>query len=267
MPTTYAVLGGTGSTGSNIIRSLLSKQDCQIQIYVRSAQKLADLIPAVVDNARVTIVEGSFNDSKVVARVLQNANVIFTCIASNISEPGRTPGSDTAASVIAGLQTLRTSNPSYKPPTIVTLSSGSVNDYMTKQANYSYLAAKGKSLFYSCLYYCYEDLRQAEQLYASAGPDLLHYISASAPALMPGDTPTGHRLSLESTGPICSFADLAEGMIEMSGRSEFWGKGVGVIATGETKMDWGPNIGYLLKGFTAYWMPWVWKLAKRWELW
>lgn len=268
MSTTYAVLGGTGSTGSNIIRSLLKKPDGnKIQVYVRSAQKLANLVPAVTSDKRISIVEGSFNDSSVVIRVLQDADIIFACIASNISEPGRTPAEDTAASIISALQTLRSTHSSYKPPTIVILSSGSVNDYMTEQANNSYLASKAKGFFYLCLYYCYTDLRRAEQIYASASPELLHYISASAPGLMPGDSPTGHRLSFQTTGPICSFADLAEGMIEMSGRSEYWGKGVGVIATGQVKQDWWPNIGYLFKGFTAYWLPWVWKLAKRWELW
>lgn len=270
----HTILGGTGSTGSAVIRALLKNQKDQdrnedeIRIFVRSKAKLLALLPQLESTAHVTIVEGALSSQAALSAALRKTTCIYSCIAANHSEPGMSIALDTAASIISALKTLRAATPptdQYRRPTVLVLSSASLN------ANFPHPPA----VITTALHYLYADLRRAEALYSDCGendPGLLEAIFAHPPATMPGTEPTGHALSTDggnlTSMAVVSFADLGAGMVEMAARREelAW-KGVMVRATGQVVADWRPNIRYLAMGLFAYYLPSIWGLGRKWSLW
>ena len=132
------------------------------------------------------------------------------------------------------------------------LSSGSVALNPAMKADHSGFFY---NLIYSALYYIYTDLEKAQQLYL-ASKDVLDVVVCHAPALMPGLTPTGYKLSLTDANSILSFADLGVAMVEMADRrDEFKGQGVGVLATGKVEQDWWNNARNIARGLVMYALP------------
>ena len=83
----YALLGATGSTGSAILRSLISHppENLELNIFVRSKSKLLTVFPDLerTNPFKTTIIVSTPDDTTATRACLQNADVVFACIGSN----------------------------------------------------------------------------------------------------------------------------------------------------------------------------------------
>lgn len=272
MPT-YALLGATGSTGSAIIRALLTSpaSDLRLNVLVRSKKKLLTIFPDLESTSQFTvhIFEGSTTPSAsksskndALSQCLKDADVIFGCVGNNVPSVDTSLITDTVDSIIAALQTHRQAKGAgYKPPTVIQLRSSSLNP----ASPLPWIATKMSWFFFR---YIYLDLERAcDRLVAaskaarppnddSGQGKLLEAIFIDPPAIHDanGMTPTGYELfTAASTGlkqePAVSYADLGAAFAEVARkREEFKGEGVIVSATGEVNLTWGPLMGYMLQG-------------------
>lgn len=254
----YALLGATGSTGSSILRSLLSNspENLTLNIFIRSKSKLLSAFPDLETTAsfNVNIIEGTPDDNTAMQKCLHNVDVIMAVIGSNVSNSGITLIYDTAVAIVNALKVhQKTQGASYKPPTVIQLRSTSLNPVFRAQ---SWIASTMASF---CFYYIYADLERACTLFNSVsttvGPDspaLLSYIFADPPSIHDpdGTVPTGYELILDGKQETAlSYADLGAAFCELARRrEEFLGKGVGVSATGHVNQVWGPLVGYMIAG-------------------
>jgi oxidoreductase AflX len=248
---TYALLGATGSTGSSVLRCLLSQHpaDVKLNILVRSKSKLLKAFPRLENTSAPTIniVEGTSTDTAALSCSLENADVVFMCVATNKCKPGMSIAHDTAAAIVDNLKGLRQSaGGRYKTPAILQLRSAAINPSCARQA---------PGLVGFCLHHLYVDLQLASNVYESAAKEspvgLLDYIFIDPPALHDtGSAPTGYELVLKGKQSISlSYADLGAAMCEVAERrAEFRGEGVLVSATGKVKEEWPTLIGYLVRG-------------------
>lgn len=255
----YALLGATGSTGSAIVRKLLASppDDLTLNIYVRSRSKLLTLLPTLQDQSsfKVNITEAPLTDSAAMQTCLCGADVIFSCVASNVSAPDSHPSEDAARAITEALSALRSASPDkYATPTVLVLSSASLNKRMS--AKYPYLM---KSLLMFALHYCYSDVGAGNDILLShsrpedAEAGLLLPIFVTPGGLMDpdGTEETGYELS-EEEGTMVSYADLGAGMVELAAKREsYWFKSVAVNATGPLKTTPGVLVGYLGRGILS----------------
>jgi len=254
MPT-YALLGATGSTGSAIVRSLLSKspKDLTLNIFVRSRSKLLKAFPDLESKTafKINFFEGTPSDTTATQECLKDVDVVMACIGSNLSTPGITIIYDTATAIIDALEVHRkTQGSAYRTPTIIQLRSVSLNP--TYKAATPWLAHKFVTF---CFHYVYADLDRACKLFAStaaSSPGLLNYIFVDPPSIHDADgtTPTGYELMLDGKQePALSYADLGAAFCELAERKdEFAGKEVCVSATGAVNLTWGVLVGYMATG-------------------
>ena len=257
MPT-YALLGATGSTGSAILRSLLSQppKDLTLNAFARSKAKLLTAFPELEksdgsNGFNINIIEGLPSDEAKMQECLNDADVVMTCIASNYSSPGMSLIYDTTAAIVAALKREQESlGADYKPPTIIQLRSISLNPILSAVEPWF---ARNMASF--AFYYVYKDLERAGDLLvgsAAAEPKLLDYIFVDPPSIHDADgtTPTGYKLVLEPPlEQVLSYADLGKAFCEVAGRrDEFLGRGIGVSATGHVQQTWGTLMGYMAAG-------------------
>ena len=90
-------------------------------------------------------------------------------------------------------------------------------------------------------------------------------ITAEPPALTK-DISRGYELSQDEVTPGISYDDLARGMVQMAEEEDgqkWVGKGVGIKATGNVKMEYLPLTWYLFVGLIAYFSPAVWGILQR----
>lgn len=262
MPT-YALLGATGSTGTAIIRAILSHPppDLTLNLSVRSKSKLLHTFPDLHTHPSLTInifPSASTTDPSALRPCLRDADVIFACVGTNAAAAGMTLVHDTLASVVACLSQLRQARDAeYKAPTVVQLRSASLNP----AASLPWIARRMAWFFF---YHIYHDLqRGCDLLVSSSAADagLLDYVFVDPPSIhdAEGARPTGHKLFVDAAGevqaPAISYADLGEAFVEVAARrGEFRGKGVFVSATGEVRMTWGPLVGFMWTGlWSRFW--------------
>ncbi|KAL4987997.1 Averufin oxidase A [Aspergillus falconensis] len=264
MPTTYALLGATGATGSSVLRHLLrpdSPSDLTVNVLVRSKSRLLTAFPGV-DKPRpltptptptIRIFEGNSTNPDVLAAVVQDARVVFMCVAQNGSPMGTTLVQDTAAALIEARR--RQEQPQGKL-TVVQLRSASLNPVLAVQ-----VPRFVHRVVSFCLAAGYEDLRRACVLYEEAATEgVLHYVLVDPPTLHDarGTRTTGYSL-IDTTGiadkekqrqAIClSYADLGVAMCEIADRAdELRGQAVGVTASGPVRQTWRVLAGFLLQG-------------------
>lgn len=259
MPTTYALLGATGSTGKAIIRSLLkqSPEGLTLKIFVRSASKLHNTFPDLENSKafKAEIIEGTPDNSLALQKCLQDADVIFACIATNEAKAGISLAYDTANSIITALKHNKENNPAYKTPTVLQLRSASLNETLKPSEPF---VARNMAAF--CFYHIYADLARACKLFISSAeesPGLLKWIWVDPPSIHDADgtTPTGHRLLVggdTKQEPSLMYADLGEAMCEIAEkRKELEGQEVGVSATGKVNETWGVLMGYMVGGLKS----------------
>lgn len=260
MPTTYALLGATGSTGKAIIRSLLkqSPEDLTLKVFVRSSSKLHNAFPDLDNNTsfKTEIIEGTPDNHLALQKCLQDAEVIFACIATNEATAGMSLAYDVAGAIINALKHNKEKSAStYKTPTILQLRSASVNTNLKPSEPFVSRHMAG-----FCFYHIYADIERACELFirsAEETPGLLKYIWVDPPSIhdSEGTTATGHRLLLGNDTkqePALMYADLGNAMCEVAERRvELEGQEVGVSATGKVNETWGVLMGYMFSGFKS----------------
>ncbi|KAL8810465.1 MAG: hypothetical protein Q9223_002330 [Gallowayella weberi] len=254
MPT-YAVLGATGSTGSNVLKLLVQNPKVTINVYVRSRPKLVAKFPTIASNPNVNIFTGNLNDTAIIKSCLQGTDAVFSTVATNDNMPDTHIAQDTAQSIVVALMDLRMENPQAKLPTIVWLSSASLNEKYHK---------KGPALLHWLLMHSfsniYGDLAHAERYLA------MHKKWLKVVIMQPGglveDKMHGHELNLDQPSDFLSFADLAAGMIEVAEKGGYDWEGVTLKAkTKGTKMEYTVPI-QMVKGLTFHYFPFMWSVTK-----
>lgn len=251
---TYALLGATGSTGSGVLRCLLSEPPAgaTLNILVRSKSKLLQAFPKLDETTaaiRIRIVEGTSTDPAALEPCLDDAAVVFMCVGSNESRRGTTLSSDTAAAMVDALQRLRTRRGAgYQTPTVLQLRTASLNPALARQA-----PRIVRAIVAFCMHHHYADMQRACALYESAATEtVLHYVWVDPPTIhdAAGTARTGHRLiATEAQRTALSYADLGAAMCEIARRrAEFRNRPVGVTATGRVRATWRVLAGYLLTG-------------------
>ncbi|KAI4175554.1 MAG: hypothetical protein LQ343_001545 [Gyalolechia ehrenbergii] len=251
----YAVLGATGATGSNILKLLTKDPQNTINVYVRSKSKLLAQVPGITSNKRVNIFTGNLSDTALIASCVKNTDAIFSTVASNDNVPDTHIAQDTAQSIVVALMDLRMTEPQTKLPTIIWLSSASVNPkfYKKEPAFVHWLLSHAFSFVYT-------DLAHAEDYLK------MHQKWLKAVFIQPGglseDKQRGHALSLDKEQTFTSYADLAAGMIEVAEKGGYDWQGVAVVpATDGTAFEW-KTPGRMLRGLTFHFAPWSYWLAK-----
>lgn len=260
----YALLGATGATGSSVLRHLLysgSPSDLTVNVLVRSKSKLLAAFPGLDKprpSARATIptiriFEGDSTNPDVLCAVLQDASLVFMCVAQNGSPMGTTLVQNTAAALIEARR--REAQPRGEL-TVIQLRSASLNPVLAVQ-----VPRFVHRIVCFCLAAGYADLRWACVLYEAAATEgLLQYVLVDPPTLHDagGTRTTGYRL-IDTTDmedrekqrqAIClSYADLGVAMCEIASRADkLHGQGVGVTATGPVRQTWVVLAGFLLQG-------------------
>jgi uncharacterized protein YbjT (DUF2867 family) len=120
---TYAALGATGQTGSEIVKALLPTE-AHLNIYARSLTRLESQFPSIQSAPNVTIFIGNLFNTELLTSCLPNSDVILSSVAQNRNKPGLSVAQRTALAIIQALESRR-SNPE-NLPTVVFLSSGAV---------------------------------------------------------------------------------------------------------------------------------------------
>ncbi|KAL8704657.1 MAG: hypothetical protein Q9201_002191 [Fulgogasparrea decipioides] len=252
----YAVLGATGATGGNILKLLIQDPQNTINVYVRSKAKLVKQFPAIEKNPNVRIFTGNLSDISLIASCLEDTDAVFSTVASNDNIPGTHIAQDTAQSIVVALMEIRMTKPQAKLPTIVWLSSGSINKKFYSQA-----PAFVHWLLVTSFSYVYTDLAHAQEYLE------LHRKWLKAVYIQPGglveDKQRGHTISTEKERTFLSYADLAAGMIEIAETGGYDWQGVAVNpSTKGTKIEWKVP-GRMVKGLTFHYFPWTYFLAKK----
>ncbi|KAL4817015.1 Averufin oxidase A [Aspergillus spinulosporus] len=260
----YALLGATGATGSSILRHLLHSGACSdltVNVLVRSKSKLLAAFPGLNEprplkptlTPTIRIFEGDSTSPDVLGAVIQDASLVFMCVAQNGSPMGTTLVQNTAAALIEARR--RQPQPQCEL-TVIQLRSASLNPVLAVQVRRFV-----HRLVCFCLAAGYDDLRRACTLYEAAATEgLLQYVLVDPPTLhdAEGTRATGYRLidmtdmedKEKQRQAIClSYADLGVAMCEIAGRADkLRGQAIGVTATGPVRQTWGVLAGFLLQG-------------------
>lgn len=258
----FAILGGTGSTGSAIITQLLGSQHI-LHIYARSEDRLLDTIPQLNDTDRVKLFIGSLDDADNLADCLDGVSAIFSAVASNTSEPNISIARDTAKAVVTALERHKhraeSKGESFKCPTLLFLASASTS--RTHIKGEPWLA---RTIVWQCLYHIYHDLELAQAYLSAPEQDWLPHVVICPGALTKGEA-VGHYLSVEpAKEPMLTYDDLAAGMIEIANDPERWeGKEVSVAGK---RAPVSPEVrvlaGYLVTGFLCTWVRPLWRVGR-----
>ncbi|KAL8999048.1 MAG: hypothetical protein Q9169_002046 [Polycauliona sp. 2 TL-2023] len=252
----YAVLGATGATGSNVLKLLVQNPKNKINVYVRSKPKLLQQSPDIVSNPNVQIFTGNVSDTAIIRSCLQGTDAVFSTVASNDNMPDTHVAQDTAQSIVVAMMDIRLTDPNAKLPTIIWLSSASLNEQYHKQ---------GPAILHwflmNAFNHVYGDLAHAEKYLA------LHKKWLNVVLMQPGglveDELHGHEVNLEKPADFLSYADLAAGMIEVAEKGGYDWKGVTLgVKTKGTKFETAIP-GRLVKGLTFHYFPFMWWVTKK----
>lgn len=255
--TTYAILGATGQTGSEIVRHLLDDPTSHLNIYARSASRLETMHPGLTNLPNVSLFIGQLDDKQLMASCLAKADVVLSAVAQNRNEPGCSIAQRTALAIIEALDGLRTSN---RPiPTVVFLASGGVDPVSTAKSH-----VVMRKVMHWVLYHVYTDLERSIELFREN--PWVPLVIAAAGGLVHS---TSHTIELTNDiiriSQLLSYSDLAQGMIRMGNEGEKWnGQFVGIIANegGPIKANPLALFRYLLPNLLAMVCPPLWWLGK-----
>lgn len=222
---TYAILGSTGNCGSALIENLLQSPKNKIRAYCRNKAKLQRLLPQVVDNKQVEIIEGSIYDVDVMVKCVRDTKAVFLTVTTNDNVPGCRVSQDCAATVIKALEKIKTeSGPGLKLPKLVLLSSATIDDHLARK-----MPGWFRPIMLAAASHVYQDLMVTEKLLRSQS-DWLSTIFIK-PAGLSVDVQRGHTLTLDEEESFISYLDLSAGMIEAAQDEEgrYDGMNVGVV--------------------------------------
>jgi hypothetical protein len=253
MPT-YAILGATGQTGSELLTQLIPTS-AQLNIYARSSSKLALAHPNLPSN--VTPFIGDLSNTTLLQACIQNADIIFSTVAQNQNEPGCSIAQQTALALIKALEPRRLTGDC---PTVIFLASGAVDPaHQAKQGIFF-------NVFYTFLIHIYTDLEKAIKL-LQANPWIPVIIAC--PGGLVHDTL--HKVELvgdqSMASGLLSYKDLAAGMRQMADDPGRWeGKYVGMRVNEGEKIGGNPAslLRYLLPNILGTYAPFLWRLGRGW---
>jgi hypothetical protein len=254
MPT-YAILGATGQTGSEIVTLLLPTTN-HLNIYVRSKAKLISQFPEIDSAQNVTLFVGELHNTTVLNECIADADVILSTVAQNRNEPGCSIAQRSAFAIIQALEQKRSSGTC---PTVVFLASGAIDTNNPNRNDLSY------RFIHWGLHHIYDDLEAAVRLF-QVNP-WIPLIIACPGGLIHQQTPHSVELTTDITkaSPFQSYVDLAKGMIEMGEQVErLNGKYVSMTVNEGRTIGGNPAalLKYLLPNFLASVCPPLWWLGK-----
>jgi nucleoside-diphosphate-sugar epimerase len=256
--TTYAILGATGQTGSEIVKALLPTS-AHLNIYARSQARLEAQFPHISTAPNVTLFIGDLSDTSLLTSCISNADVILSTVAQNRNEPGCSIAQRTALAIIDALEPRRLLGD--RIPNLVFLSSGSLDPGNLNQETL------GHKAMYWVLHHIYDDLKAAIKL-LHANP-WVPLVIASASGLVHDskDYPVELTEDLTRVAPLQSYASLAKGMIAMGDEAGRWtGKYVAMRVNDGKPIGGNPLalLRYLLPNLLASLCPPLWVLGKDW---
>ncbi|KAJ5431577.1 hypothetical protein N7445_009309 [Penicillium cf. griseofulvum] len=235
-PNRYAVLGSTGNCGTALITNLLQSPDNLIHAYCRNHSKLLRLLPDINENDRVSIFEGSLQDTELVQSCIRDCRAVFLVVSTNDNIPDCRLAQDTTEAVVKALKILRAENAQQTMPKLVLLSSNTVDDYLSRHVPYLLrpVLLRSASFVYQDLIETEKLLRQHEEWLTAI------YVK---PGMLSVDIQRGHELSFTDSdhGPV-SYLDLAAAMIEAADDTQgrYDSKSVSVVNTnGQAKFPAG----------------------------
>lgn len=256
----FALLGATGNTGRLILRRLLQKTapGLEINVYVRSRSKLEGFFPSISSDARVTVFEGSLKDRSLIRNCLSGATVIICTVGENENIPGVTILRDCAGAIIDGLSALRDTAPTptaWTPPQLLLLSSATWNPRF---------AADRPALLHWMIRNAfarpYSDLVQAQQMLLEV-PNLVSLLMVQPNALVK-EPASGCVISTEFAYTAVSYADLAEGFVQLATSPEYAKiTAIGVSsARAENALLYVPFVlGKVIRGLLFQFVPGYWQ--------
>ena len=290
MPT-YAILGATGQVGSSILDALIQpptptspkhpQSKTQINVFVRSKQKLLSMRPALASHPHTSFYEGQLNDTALLASCIRDTHAVFLCIAAQDNVPHCSIAQEQARAVLAALEqndknnndpentnTTFTSNENNNdnddkttptatpPPKLIILSSASLEPHLMSDLPSTFVP-----IMHAAASWVYADLRLAETHLRTHAPPAVELIFIKPGGLV-HDKPVGHRLSTKRQQTFLSFADLGAGMVEAAdspkGRWAEAKGNVSVVPAGEgTRIEWYVPW-FLVKGCLFHFLPGLW---------
>jgi len=249
---TYAILGATGQTGSEIVKALLPTTN-HLNIYARSLSRLESTFPNIKSAHNVTLFIGNLDNTDLLSSCLSIADVVLSTVAQNRNEPNLSVAQQTALAIIKALEPKRTEG---TVPTVVFLSSGAIMPDKNQEIHYSW----AQGFFHWCIYWVYTDLEKSLELF-KANP-WIPLVVAAASGLVHD---VGHEVELvddkELASGLESYTDLAKGMIMMGDQGERWhGKHVAMYVNGGEQIGGNPAmlLRYLLPNALAMICPPLW---------
>lgn len=257
MSNKYAILGATGQTGSSILSLLSASPTSQINLLVRSKEKLASISPSYLTNPNITIYESTISDIPTLAKCLSGIKAAFLTVAVQANIPGCSIATDTAHAVVAALKSLKEADVNFVPPRLVMLSSASVDMKFWKDTP-SFV----HSVLYACNSNIYKDLERAER-YLRSESSWIKCTFMMPGGIIPHER-AGHELSTEKQQTFVTFMDVAAAMIEVADDEEGkWdGENVSlVLKRGQVAKAvwWAPLVlpVVLGKGLIIHFLPWM----------
>ncbi|KAF2844832.1 putative NAD-dependent epimerase/dehydratase [Plenodomus tracheiphilus IPT5] len=254
MPT-YAILGSTGNCGTALTKNLLKSPDNRINAYCRNVAKLHSLIPEVIDSKDVQVFSGSITDVELMEECVRDTQAVFMVATTNDNIPGCRISQDSAATVITALKNIKAKAlPGLKLPTLVLLSSATIDPYLSRNMPSWFLP-----IMLTAASYVYEDLKVTEQI-MRAESSWLSSIFIKPAGLSP-DVSRGHRLTLDEEESFISYLDLSAGMIEavQDPENRYCGRNVGVVnakrGVGAKFPSGTPKC--ILMGLMRHFFPWL----------
>ena len=256
---TYAILGATGSTGSELVKLLLQRPDIQLHLYVRSPDRLKSKFPKIASNPKVKIFPGSITDTSLLAGCLSGCDAIFSTVATNSNDPSCSVARTIAHSTVTALEQLRREAGSdWKSPRVIWLSSASVNfPPAAKRVN-----PVIKMILYRAIWYVYEDLRMAEEYFKAEAPWIP--LTRVCPGGLIPEEPQGVTVGPTEQSMTIGYPDLAAGMVMMAEDEKSVGQSWGLASKGLERPDllFKTNGHRLIFGLLSSYIPGAFKIIQ-----
>ena len=268
MPT-YAILGGTGKTGSALVQLLARSPDIVLHIYARSKDKLLKCHPFLADaKSPHKIFTGDLNDIDLFAQCLDGTIAVFGAVGSNANNPEIRVAQDLATVIIAALTKIMDqsaiTDSTFDPPTVVFLTAAGMSSDDRVRAifpNFIHwmLQRVGKYIFL--------DFRRATSLFKRPENSWIPVIFMCAPGitLVPsqGDIQIGN--DVPKKAPIAvTYTDLARGMIRAAEEGNKWsGKEIGIVGAKIPPLQYGTMMFYFTTSLMCTWAPPLWRFGHR----
>lgn len=251
MPT-YAVLGATGSTGSELVKVLLQRPDITLHLYARSEDKLRTMFPKLSSSPQAKTFIGAVTDHKTMSSCLRGVDSIFCTVAQNANQPGCSVSITVAKTIVAALESLRkeVDASGYKIPQLCYLSSGELSPVY--RAQMPWLLEK---VVRNGSYFVYKDLEVALAYIAHEAPWLP--VTRACPGAIVQGPAQGVDINLKEGSASVTYADLATAMVMMVEKEGFRGHDVFVRMTGPERYGGllGNLIRYVFPGNVISWVP------------